>query len=140
MKRRSGFTLLELLVTIGIIGIIAATSIPSYAAAQRRLTVNQTSAELADVLQAARTKAMTSGADIEITITSSSVSQKNLRTNVTTIWAPPSGITFTTASLILTRLTGLAVDTVNRLPADTTITIQNSRTVEIASNGKISLP
>lgn len=136
IKQRSGFTLLELLVTIGILSIIAAASIPSYAAAQRRLIVNQTSAELAEVLETARTKAMASGADILVTISAASLTQKNLATGTITTWAPPSGITLSAASLTFTRLTGLATNA--------TITVQNSqgntRSVAIASNGKVSLP
>jgi type IV pilus assembly protein PilA len=36
MKQRSGFTLLELLITIAIIGILISVSVVSYAAAQRK--------------------------------------------------------------------------------------------------------
>ena len=54
-----GFTLLELLTTIAIIGIIVACAVPNWLALRRRSAVRQAAAELRSILHLTRSRAIT---------------------------------------------------------------------------------
>ncbi len=106
--RRSGFTAIELLITIGVLGTLAAIGIPSYAHAQQRLIVRQSATELANALRQAQTKAIAGidGSDVTVTITATTVTTTTA--NTSSQWLPPSGVELEPSTLIFTRLTGRA--------------------------------
>jgi type IV pilus assembly protein PilE len=51
MKRKSGFTLVEMLITVAIIGIIAAIAYPSYMESVRKSNRSEAKVELMDISQ-----------------------------------------------------------------------------------------
>jgi len=65
-KRRSGFSMVELLVVLGIIGIMAALVIPSIGPLMRSYNLNRGASMLADELSYARQSALTKNADVEV--------------------------------------------------------------------------
>ncbi|WP_051961880.1 GspH/FimT family pseudopilin [Methylobacter sp. BBA5.1] len=67
--RRSGFTLLELLIVIAIIGIIAGLAVPSYRDMIERNRLKQAVESLADDLKFARTEAIKRSADVTLALT-----------------------------------------------------------------------
>lgn len=109
IRHRAGFTAVELLITVSILGIIAGIGIPSYANTQQRLRVKHAADELADVFRQAQTKAMAGvdGLDVHVAISGSTVTISNA---VRTLkqWSAPSGITLSNTSLTFTRKTGRA--------------------------------
>jgi prepilin-type N-terminal cleavage/methylation domain-containing protein len=57
----SGLTLVEMMVVIGIIGVILALAIPNFAAMQRRARINAAAQELAQDLRQIRERALSTG-------------------------------------------------------------------------------
>ncbi len=60
-RRRSGFTLIEIMIVIGIIGIFLGVGIPSMFRAMRKNPMQQTVTEVLEALSAARAQAIMSG-------------------------------------------------------------------------------
>lgn len=58
VRRAHGFTLIELMITVALIGIVAAIAIPTMRAAARNASVNSTSFDLLLRLQGLKTKAL----------------------------------------------------------------------------------
>lgn len=58
---RSGYTLVELMVVVAIVGILATLSTPTVLQARRRAVARQSASDLAAVMRNARTQAMTRG-------------------------------------------------------------------------------
>ncbi len=67
-KRNSGFTLIEMLVTIIIVGVIAAISAPNLAGLLNRYRVNSALEEVEGAIKEAQKQAMRSGKSCTITI------------------------------------------------------------------------
>jgi prepilin-type N-terminal cleavage/methylation domain-containing protein len=60
-RRFGGFTMIEVAVVVGILGIAAAMAVPSWRATQRNSRLRDASGDIADALQAARARAIGSG-------------------------------------------------------------------------------
>jgi type IV fimbrial biogenesis protein FimU len=82
-----GFTLIELIVVVVIVGIFAAMAMPMFSSSLHRSNVNSAANELYDLLQYARAEAVTRGTTV--TIQAPSLSSSNWTGNVT-VTAPNS--------------------------------------------------
>jgi type IV fimbrial biogenesis protein FimT len=71
-KRNTGFTLLELMIVVAIIGIIAAIAVPSYQDMIERNRLKQAVEGLKSDLQYTRTEAIKRSKDLRITLTGTS--------------------------------------------------------------------
>ncbi len=63
---KKGFTLIELMVVIGIIGIIVALAVPNFAGMQRRARIHAAAQEIAQDLRQIRERALSSGGQFQI--------------------------------------------------------------------------
>ena len=70
MKQATGFTVIELLIAVGILGILSSIAIPSYNAWLPKTRVNNAARELFTELQLAKMKAITENNDYVITFDS----------------------------------------------------------------------
>jgi type IV fimbrial biogenesis protein FimT len=66
LNRTQGFTILELLVTMAILGILAAVAVPSLTDTMGRMSVNGATRTLATSLSLARSEAVKRGQDVSI--------------------------------------------------------------------------
>jgi len=66
MRKDSGFTLLELMVVIGIVGILSAVAIPSYFQWLPRHRVGSAARTVMSTLEFARINAVKTNADVDV--------------------------------------------------------------------------
>ena len=67
MKKESGFTLLEMVVVIAVIGILSAIAIPNFIAWLSNRRVNSAARQMVSLLQNARIEAARAGANVVVT-------------------------------------------------------------------------
>jgi prepilin-type N-terminal cleavage/methylation domain-containing protein len=86
---QAGFTLVELIVAVAIVGIFAAIAVPGFGSLIRRQNVNSAANELYDLLQYARSEAVTQSRSITIAAANSSNASWNndisVKTSTTTL-------------------------------------------------------
>ena len=94
MKKRSGFTLIELIVTIAVMAIIAMMAAPSFREkiAEKRLKKN--ALQLVEVLNESRSNAVIQRENIEIELIASSTAKVTDNTDHKIYWALPDTMSF----------------------------------------------
>ena len=105
MERQKGFTLIELMIVVAIIGILAAIAIPNFLAYQKKAITSEAKQELANI----RTLQVTYNADELVYGSLSSIG-----------WTAPTGKTRYTYSLSYSTTTFLAKATGN-IDGDATV-------------------
>lgn len=104
MKARRGFTLLELLVVLMILGITAVAAVPMLASASTAPAEQQTAAEIGSALTAVRAAARETGSIATLTLSSADgrywASTRSASTSGTIPLAPGVSITSATADRI----------------------------------------
>ena len=102
MKNTSGFTLLELLIVIGMIGVISSIGFVSMTGLRRSLALDEAGANLSQQIQRARAQSMSTSSSWRVRITDSDtfVLEQNTSTTATPTWTNrntidlPSAMTF----------------------------------------------
>jgi prepilin-type N-terminal cleavage/methylation domain-containing protein len=136
MARRPGFTIIELLVVIGLIGLIAAMSVPSFGAMQRRASLRAASDEVVSALRSAQNAAMATGPSTSFRGVRFEANQYVIYTqdgDIQTIPLRP-GLTFTPVTVQFAGLTGDAAPQTVQLHAssgDVTMTVNATGRVAV---------
>ena len=102
MRTTSGFTLLELLIVIGMIGALSAIGFASMGDLRRSLALDEASANLSQHIQRARTQSMSTSTVWRVRLTDNNtfVLEQNTSASVTPTWTNrntidlPSSMTF----------------------------------------------
>lgn len=68
MRRESGFTLIEMMITVAIVGITVGLAVPNYTQWQARSRLHQATTEVASQLMLARMTAMNRNKGVDVTI------------------------------------------------------------------------
>ena len=79
-KQHKGFTLVELMVTIAVLGIIASIATPSISLQLANMRVKSTAATLENALKEAKAESAIRRQDVAVSYTSSTISVGNIRT------------------------------------------------------------
>jgi type IV fimbrial biogenesis protein FimT len=112
-----GFTLTELIVTIAIVGILAAIAIPNFQSLIQANRIQSASAEFQSALALARGEAIKRGSDAKVTILAKTNGSTTNWNNGYTVFYDPSGSTtlagLTTASTATTSVKILDVAPLN---------------------------
>lgn len=133
--QRAGFTLVELLVTIGIVGIVSAFSVPAYGAMRQSVALTAATRQLVSTLREAQNKSITSQDNAQFGVRFTGATYTLYRV------APAQDIRTVTADVpiissnpvIFTRLSGQATQT--------TITLGSShvKTITISAQGLVTV-
>jgi prepilin-type N-terminal cleavage/methylation domain-containing protein len=118
MRTTSGFTLLELLIVIGMIGVLSAIGFVSVGGLRRSLALDEASATLSQKIQRARAQSMSTSTVWQVRITDSDtfVLEQNTSTTTTPSWTNksttdlPSGMTFSNAASTTITFTTKGID------------------------------
>ncbi len=89
MDGQRGFTLVELMVAIAVIGIVSVTAIPQFVTFLRAMQTRGASQELATVLQQARELAIARNTNYRVEIESDNNRLRFVRTSDNVVWTGP---------------------------------------------------
>ncbi len=98
MRKIQGFTLIELMVTIAVLGIIATMAAPSMNRIVEKQQLILTTKELSNTLLEARSKAVLIRKDVTVTLNDATKSSKD-NTDIQIYWNPKNGNTLTSTSV-----------------------------------------
>ncbi len=137
MKKRPGLTMIELLVTIGVIGIVAATTVPAYASMRNSVGLSSAARQLVSTLREAQNKSITSqdNAQFGVKFDSGAKTYTLYRVNPALDLQKVSvGLPITaTNATVFNRLTGQAT------PTTITLGTGNTKTITISATGLITI-
>ena len=150
MKKNNGFTLVELMVTLAVVGIITAMAAPSFGNMLNRQDLNKSSQELIAILNKARSVAVLERRVVEVKLTTIQTADTVSRLN----WLPSGKATLKTGStdsLFFGLSGGVFIkdpsDATKMIPAttDTSFTVcnsyinndKNAKTITISRMGTI---
>ncbi|KAA8731694.1 prepilin-type N-terminal cleavage/methylation domain-containing protein [Acinetobacter qingfengensis] len=118
MQKNTGFTLVELMVTIAVLAIIMMMAVPSFSTLMAKQNLNATTQELIATLTEARGQAILKRTAVTVTLNSTSENSSNHY-----YWSPKSNNTLTAPS----GLSSITFNENGTVTADTDFVICNSR-------------
>lgn len=119
MRSVRGFTLVELMITIGVMAIIAVMAVPSFTNMLLKQNLNKSTRDLVIVLEKARSKAALERRTVTVTLNSSSAD-----TDSTLNWAASGKATLvSTTTSIVFRSDGMVRDPTTTLNSDLTLVL-----------------
>lgn len=136
MTKRPGFTLIELLTTMAIIGILAALSVPSYAAIRQSVEFGAAADQVVAALKTAENQSLTGqdGSHYHVLkIDSATTYELNNGTTTTQTYSLSGGITIAGSNITFYRLTNTT--------SGGTITLTSggrTKTISVDVNGRFS--
>lgn len=98
MRKIQGFTLIELMVTIAVLGIIATMAAPSFGNMMTQQNLKKSTNELIGVLQEARSKAVLERRNVKIELKSVEAPTRVANTDTTLNWMPYGSTTLLSSS------------------------------------------
>lgn len=137
MQKMKGFTLIELMVTIGVLAIIATIAAPSFGTMLTNQNLNRSAQELVGTLNTARSKAIVERRTVTVHLETKNKASLSNNTSDTFYWMPQGDAELTTTTTQLTyQLTG-------GVSADTVFTIcggdssNRSKTITVSKTGAV---
>ena len=149
--RTDGFSLIELMIVVGLIAVLGGIAVPQVAAGMRQYSLMTASQQVASTIRAARAQAVGRNVSLRVRFNFPAAGQYQVwRLDPLLGWVAagganimPNGASFGAVSGDIQITTaGRVVDPVSGLPTTRTIVVTNgnNRTITVSPSGRVQLP